>query len=84
MAKKYTDRNYQHSLPKSRLQQMVNMFKMKEGGVMVLLSIGMACMYCAPYYKQSFDVGRKEFMRREDRKVAAAILAGEADDSTTS
>lgn len=84
MAKKYTDRNYQHSLPKSRLQQMVNVFKTKEGAILVLLSIGMSCLYWAPYYYQSKDVGRKEFMRREDRKVAAAILAGEADDSTTS
>jgi hypothetical protein len=76
MARKYTDRNYQHKIPKSRLQMFYNkIMYTKEGKALAFTLVTMICYAFGPAYYSYKEVGRKEFMRREDRKVASAIAS---------
>lgn len=76
MGKKYVDRGYKHSLPKSRLQAVYNrIFYTREGGAIAFTFVTMLFFVATPSYCFYKEVGRKEFMRREDRKVASAIAS---------
>ena len=76
MGKKYTDRSYKHSIPKSRLQAIYNrIIYTREGGAIAFTFVTMLCFVATPSYCYYKEVGRKEFMRREDRKVASAIAS---------
>lgn len=82
MARKYVDRSYKHSTGSgSLLQRMVNLVVNTREGKVILLLVGTVIgVGIAPYYYQCKDVGRKEYMRREDRKVAEAIAAAKLTD----
>jgi len=76
MARKYVDRNYKHKIPKTRLQALYNFVSnTKEGKAIAYIVITMTGLAISPTYYYYKEVGRKEFMRREDRKVAGAVAS---------
>ena len=76
MARKYTDRNYKHNIPKSRFQGIYNkIMYTTEGRLLAFTFVTMVFYGLGPVYYKYKEVGRKEFMRREDRKVAEAIAS---------
>ena len=83
MARKYVDRNYRHNIPKSTFQRIYNqVMHTKEGKALLLTSVLMMIYAVGPFYYNYKEVGRKEFMRREDRKVSEAIASVNIDDSS--
>ena len=85
MARKYVDRNYKHSTGSGTyVQRFINMVSnTREGKAIVFMVISVIGVGLAPYYYQCKEVGRKEYMRREDRKVAEAIATAKLSDNVS-
>ena len=69
MVKKYVDRNYKHAMPNTRLGFAIKFAATKQGGIGIFMLISVLCLAVTPSYYEYKEVGRKEFMRMEDRKV---------------
>ena len=75
MARGYTDRNYKFRVPRTFLEKFNIQIRSNDGrAAYVFLYVGVLFTIMPTYYKWR-EVGRREFMRREDRKVAHAIAS---------
>ena len=84
MARKYVDRNFRHNIPKSLFQRIYNQIVYTREGKALFFTTVMMIMYAVgPFYYKHKEVGRKEFMRREDRKVSEAIASVNVTDDSS-
>ena len=72
------DRNYRHTYAsKSHLQNIINVFfKTREGNFLLMGSVFMLGLGLFPTFLEWKAIGRREYMRSEDRKVEEAIASG--------